>query len=837
LIDNDQESISADWEQPPPRYRIPLVGDWMVCFSRRRDQFPGRPWLADLFRPVSERIAYGGLGFAAAFLVFSTITGPFVLGPGSQWRGIIGLNYLLVYPPLWVSIAGGLATWACLAESFDNAEVWESLKTFPVDASRYVSWKWWAFLVCLQTVVALSAIFPKGLFRTTSELKDEGSHGDVSSSAASHDWPLHEMVAWVKNDEEISEPVSDLFGHDEVAERIYRRLKEEEAPTIAVVGQHGSGKSTIKKLLECRLRNDERIQLVSISLWPYDTPEAAVAGILKAVAAVLGRHVDVLGLTGLPDKYVAMIEQSVPTLSGLARALRPSLTPREIVDRYSQGAIAAGLKLVLWIEDVERFAGSSQLPDAARAEQEFERLGAIRALLHLLDRAPMISVIIADASLGSRFDLDKIARYVEQPPTLNQLTIRRVLSNFRRHCLSGYPCPIIDGATEDERRRFDPTAPEDSVDRWIREVHEEPLPLPEAMSRAVKTPRGLKSTLRLTLDAWRKLAGEIDLDCLLAISALRAEWPEIFAHIADHSELFVHGMTGNFTQNNEDDPHPVRRQLNALLAKVDKPRTAIGLRALVEFLFPRILAEQDRANSTPMKRPQALYVAEPTEYWRRYLSLEAKKSPASDQEVLADIHAWREGTSTRLLDRLLDSAGAWQVVQFRWQFRSDELCKLLWRISWAASDLSAGNWESRAKAPGIGVVAKIMEDLGVSRRKLTRVILAIIRVLGKKHLPLVWDIVDWFTHSGTRFFSDEERLPIRKRLAALLPDYFVGDGAPDRLIRAMREGNPTIPSSITFAAQQPSPQALPFEKWHEFANTLFGVAEREPSLGLPMIVW
>ena len=100
------------------------------------------------------------------------------------------------------------------------------------------------------------------------------------------------LYKWVRDDSEITSPRADRFEHSRIAHRIADRLRSgNEAPTLAVIGPLGSGKSSVRRLTERALRHDRRVRIVPVSLWPFDSPEAAVRGILRALVQELGRHV------------------------------------------------------------------------------------------------------------------------------------------------------------------------------------------------------------------------------------------------------------------------------------------------------------------------------------------------------------------------------------------------------------------------------------------------------------------------------------------------------------------------------------------------------------------
>ena len=181
---------------------------------------------------------------------------------------------------------------------------------------------------------------------------------------------------------------------------------------------------------------DQKIATVTVSLWPFDTPEAAIRGILTGLTRELAKHVNTLSITGIGSSYVHAIESAGGTFKSLAQLLQGSSQPDDVLQGIEDIAIATGVRFILWLEDVERFAGAEGLSTEEARRRDAERLGAIRALLFLLDQRNHISVVIVDASLQARFDVEKISRFVDTPPRIRHSTVLKMMTTFRDGSLS-----------------------------------------------------------------------------------------------------------------------------------------------------------------------------------------------------------------------------------------------------------------------------------------------------------------------------------------------------------------------------------------------------------------
>jgi hypothetical protein len=180
---------------------------------------------------------------------------------------------------------------------------------------------------------------------------------------------LDSILDWLRSDDEIKAPDQDLFEHMTVARRIASRLDAivsravNSPPTMALVGELGSGKSTILELTKCQLREQYGTDgplVVNVSLWQFETPQAALRGILDAIIDALAGHVSTVSLTGLSGRYVEAVEKLGGFWAAANALLKPSSSPERILASVDHVALAADIHVVLWIEDLERFAGGGR---------------------------------------------------------------------------------------------------------------------------------------------------------------------------------------------------------------------------------------------------------------------------------------------------------------------------------------------------------------------------------------------------------------------------------------------------------------------------------------------
>lgn len=654
------------------------------------------------------------------------------------------------------------------------------------------------------------------------------------------------LVQWIRDDREIDKPSLDMFGHDSVARRIVRRLKTDinaDPPTMAVVGPVGSGKTSIGALVAHHLRSDRSTCWVSISLWHFNSPDAAARGILDTLVTHMSSHVNTLGLRGLSQDYVSAVA-GIPGWWGvLARLLDGVKQPLSILDRLSAVALSTGIRMVLWIEDFERFSDSRRLLKEQAALRDAERLGPVRALLYMLDRCDCITIIVADTSLESRFDIDKIARFVEHPPRIGVLHAWYLIEKVREHCLNGWPKEIIDPANPAHRKKLAP--PEDPAVFMIgQRMHDDGDPtVPEAIAILLDTPRSLKNALRLTCDTWKTLAGEIDFDDLLIMSVVRVARPRVFSFIDSHIDLFRSGFK-RWPQQDDPIKHPSHQAFENLLAEEQTLRQRGAVRCLVRFVFPGLPEEKiiKDTGDEYISRPQGLHVDRHVDYWTRNLSTPVVLNNRSDQAALGAIQTWQQGDPSDLVGRMIDPDKSDQIETFVGRFKPSELCRLLEDVAGVVSEQDAGSWKDKRDAPGITSVWRMMNRRPPRDELVAQTVERCMQRFVPVHLPLAHDIYYYYGTRGAStlipLVTEEQSTRITSSLHDLLVSSF-SDEPVERLLCALRSGSPYLLYWLSWSiGRNPAnpTDSLPFEQWPEFGSTLLATAEYNPSVGLLQIL-
>jgi hypothetical protein len=194
--------------------------------------------------------------------------------PWSFWRRLtayLGFRHLISYPPLWLAgVAGSGLTLLCLARNLELLV----LHNFSEELVPGLLWlSSTCGLIFLGTLVL--ALVPRGVTLLWKSRK-KGTppvETDAESVVVLYEF-WDRLRTWLNKEDPVAHPEDDVFGHGVLAERIVRRLRLAESgamPAQAIVGDLGSGKTTLRKLVQHQL-SASVVHIVAVELWPYATP-------------------------------------------------------------------------------------------------------------------------------------------------------------------------------------------------------------------------------------------------------------------------------------------------------------------------------------------------------------------------------------------------------------------------------------------------------------------------------------------------------------------------------------------------------------------------------------
>lgn len=748
---------------------------------------------------------------------------------GRLWA-YLGLRHLLVYPPVWIAgvfgaaaLVYGVATWSAL----------RVLMKVPEDNAALLG----AVAFWFTIVVFAGALLLHGVLLTIAYLKTARAlrrHKDrqpktppEGAKALLGSWD--KLHAWLRQDAAIESSEDDVLGHREVARRIARRFdtpreevdagqsKEQsqdpgfaQLPSQAVVGALGSGKTTVRYLVDQELAPD--LRMVPVDLWPYHTPEAAVEGVLRSLIDAVAKETNVLAVRGIPAGYLRAMGSAGTLPSVVASLVDPAPNPFDTLESIDNLAVALGVRFVVWIEDLERFSAATKkengLPDALR-------MAPICSLLFGLSRRRSITVITATIELQARFDLEKVARYIEELAPIEPSTGVPIIRAVRTQCLQYFAAP---SRLQSEWDKFNAVIDDDVRDAMANKT----FSLPRAVITLARTPRTLKQGLRRTWDAWQRLAGEIDFDDLLLMSLLREAQPDVFALIRDNwSSVAGAGYS-----------HDVRKKAKETFEQLRLGRAELEGDTLEAVRKVMAVVFEDG------KSEETVQGLRHKRYWKRFMSEPEVVHDDSDQVVLRTLAA----PDDLAILELLEGPRHELVERFARQLSPERLLRLLTPLVPRRVPESAAAWYPRHDPPGLVPLWRMIADPRRSERTPQSTIAEHVEralVLGIENLALVHAIEHYFCGTGAHspLYVDldgalAER--VRQTLWRLLLENYAGK--PSRLVRGLRGAMPAVLPFLVWGSLRHSTNQRneePFQGWNQLAITVLEAARQDPMAMLP----
>lgn len=790
-------------------------------------------------------------------LVLLMFVGPY-RSARSHWTHYFGLRHPGRYPPTWFAGIFGLP-------------ILVALLAVPLGPNHFAALSGSEVLGLLPRLLAVLAVATLLVIalhictvrtvqgarsdkRRTRPTSADATVASVEDSVCIFAADYAALRVWLSNDEEIGLPEADAFGHRVTARKMAEMLEVGPGlrPTLALLGEQGSGKSTIRALVEHYLDADsgfrEKVVLMSVSLWPFESVEAAARAILTKTVRAIGEHADTLGIAGIPTEYARLMETVAAPVAKMLGQDSGTASPDEVLDRLSAVLLAVRVDLILWVEDLERFRplpiqeqgdfSSAQQPGLFPLlhQSASERLAPLRSLLYLLHRTQGVSVVIATRSMRDQFDIEKLARFTFEVPRATPTTVWRIVRSFRTGVLSEFAGTFIDPVTYMKDSGIVP--PEDeSFGYWLWDIGPHG-PSPQlALGQLLSNPRSLKMALRECRDTWTQLHGEIDFDDVLVCSVLRQTAPEVFAWVNDNLSHMRSGPEESNIPAYKAQRDARTAELALTVGRAGNRIQSAAIESLLGFLFDGYGKGPKIVDSSV--RPQRVSGASHVDYWKRMRSGLRVPAKGSDQEVLRAIDSWRATKDAQLLGLVLDPDRMDGVYHFSTRLNKDELCLLLDQVAAKLEFASAANWPEE-KHPSIRELYRMMRrNLPISTELGPQLLRTITRAM-VKNLALVHTLIYFFVEKedGRSILAEKDIMEIRSTLGAFLAKSF----APyDTIsyISALMDGSVYLSKWLARAARRAPAiglDDLPFGEWTEFASVLLVAAEQNIVVGLSQIL-
>ena len=430
--------------------------------------------------------------------------------------------------------------------------------------------------------------------------------------------------------------LSRRFFADAIAEQA-RAVPAKHGFTIAVVGEWGSGKTSVLNMVSETLEADgAACAVVRFNPWLFGSADDLVTRFFRELSAQLGQSRS----EGLKDvaKALSSLGQFLAPLSpvpgtAVAVKLLDKLTnrwnkPPTLHDKrgHLRKALAASeSRVVVLIDDIDRLEASEtrKLMRLVRLTSDLPNV----VFLLAFDRRHVARSLGDDEAEGGQY-LDKIVQLNYNIPTFRETVLSGVLLPWLNELIEGRDVLQIDQEV------------------WGRIYY-------EVIRRLLGNLRDVKRflySLPVTLDT---LGQEVALADLLGLEALRVLRPSMFNTLKAHADCLVHSESGSRLLMPEDVRNSeINEELSAMLDGAEEERDVLN--SVLEIIFPATQGFLGRSSYGPgwigTWRKQRRVACE--EVLRIYLQGGLEEGALQSHEIRDLMEAL---TDERELSRLLDT--------------------------------------------------------------------------------------------------------------------------------------------------------------------------------------
>lgn len=438
------------------------------------------------------------------------------------------------------------------------------------------------------------------------------------------------IIRWAQREEPLENPKFDMFRFDSKWKRIVEFLRAKERNTVAIVGDYGSGKTTLARFVREKINGNgaQAFLFVSVSCWGFENAPAAQQAVLTQIIQNLSEKVDCFGIQGMPAEFVEAISETSDYLKSIFKFVA-SKDPDAQLGRISPILSAIQTKLVVVIEDTER------------PSPNFD-LSSIEGLLNRFRDISEISFIIL-ASLDAKIDFARLCEHTELIPDLAPEMVIELLNTVRDFNRGQFQ-QDIDLAKREPLRDLFMFVRMERYGFWESNL-----------ALLINTPRKLKATIRRFSDAWKLLHGEVDIDELLIASCLRTCAPGAFSFLMRRNREFR--MLRRDSQDKQNGPDVYLVNLQKEWEELrGQGFDTLAAAKLLQVLDSDAQALFDQKAFRSTNSPQEFRSERTRKYRDRILNERLTGKEVSDQEVIRDIFKAKDnGSWGRVIGRAQES--------------------------------------------------------------------------------------------------------------------------------------------------------------------------------------
>lgn len=485
------------------------------------------------------------------------------------------------------------------------------------------------------------------------------------------------IIQWAEDDSPIENTDFDFFDMEAISTRMVTQiLKHNEGISIGLMGDYGTGKSSIVNLVKKKLEKEKsNFYIVSIvNCWGFTSSASALESILNQVLYDISQKgFFTFSIYNLPLQFVREVTGNSTWYARLINRImelgQPQDGIREILTRLSQFLEENHIHLVLVIEDIDR--NDSDKSSFSTAD--------VLAAVHRLKNAKNISLILAGRPYSEHIQIDfqKFCDEIESVPFVNREIVKQLfekVEKYHQETSSKDLTPAKLGIRDDSHKNLA------SLWSWTLTDDQQKL---ANVSLERLTPRIIKHIIRRVNMLWESLHGECSYVELWLLTMLQYSAANIFGFIQSNIDsLRKH-------QN-------IHQMLDAFLKSCPSVVDTNIAKYYLEVLFPeKYLAfyQQGICNSSHV------------DYFDRIIRGAKPQGLESDQEELRAILNWKNHHSGNLVEILKNREGISRYGRWMTCLTGDDILKLTKDVLFAKVD-AFGKDIDFSKDSGCGILAE-----------------------------------------------------------------------------------------------------------------------------------
>ena len=495
------------------------------------------------------------------------------------------------------------------------------------------------------------------------------SYSKTPIESAPIGWPNE--LRWLLEEKPVAAVRDDRFGCSALVHRLASMVEENSCQSFGLTGPHGSGKTSVLKMVEGELRKrSNKHWFVFVGGWGR-ADENVSASVLEAIVDRLHEEgVEALSLLTWPADYMREI---LGDSSFLTRTIRCCVQDQQnsvtVLQRLDPVLDAIAKRVVVVVEDVDRNTSGNGMDTLCHLLDDFRQTRNVSFFF------------LKSEETKTGIDFHRLCEHTEMMPRLVPDVLAELLDQAMCAAKTAASGKLLLQADRLDVKRL-------VVRRQVGENILDGNVVWSALCTLAHTPRSLKHALRRTMRVWQELAGEVDLLELLFWSLLREGCPKGYDYLRKNIQELRQMPSGFGGDEKKKEPlKRVREQIASLeLSSAHEQALKLvlslfGLNVSIlndESFFLGMASDSAFGEKGLPAASQSISMGEPTDYFIRLEAGTLGDQEISDQQVLREMQRYVQDR-TRVLPARAAEFKLWaeKIVQFEGLLPTDRLLDLI----------------------------------------------------------------------------------------------------------------------------------------------------------------